>query len=196
MHKYKKIFIIFFIISYFNFLELSYAQSYFVNNISQYLKKINEFGCDFIQSNPDGSVSEGNMIYSNNKIRLQYTVPTKIIFIAREKKAMYFNQDLEEVEYFNPNKTILGIFKSIYKLNEMSKESYEIKIKNGVIELVIKDLLVEELNSFSIIFQNNPVVLKKIQWEALDGKSTFAFYNINRNVTIDKKTFNLANPLL
>ena len=88
------------------------------------------------------------------------------------------------------------MFKSIYKLNEMSKESYEIKIKSGVIELIIKDLLVEDLNSFSIIFQNNPVVLKKIQWEALDGKSTFAFYNINRSVKIGKKTFNLANPLL
>ena len=48
------------------------------------------------------------MIYSNNKIRLQYTVPTKIIFIAREKKAMYFNQDLEEVEYFNTKRAELS----------------------------------------------------------------------------------------
>ena len=136
------------------------------------------------------------MIYSDKKIRIDYESPSKIIFIAREKKAMYFNKDLEEVHYFNPNKTAFNIFNSIFDLNNLSKDLYTIKIEESVIEILMNNLNVEDIKVFKIIFQNNPLLLKKIIWEETSGKSVFSVYNIEKNPLTSKRTFSMAHPLI
>ena len=34
------------------------------------------------------------------------------------------------------------------------------------------------------------------EWLEENGKSTFSIFNIKKNIHIDKKTFNMANPIL
>ena len=76
--------------------------------ITNYLNNIKEFSSGFIQSNGQ-TIEEGELYLKNNRLKIQYTNPSNIIIIVAENKAMYFNQDLEEVQYFNPHKSIANI---------------------------------------------------------------------------------------
>ena len=195
IHKLRNKFFLFFFIACF-FSNSSISETKTTSDIAEYIIGLKNFKCNFIQANPDGSISEGTMIYSDKKIRIDYESPSKIIFIAREKKAMYFNKDLEEVHYFNPNKTAFNIFNSIFDLNNLSKDLYTIKIEESVIEILMNNLNVEDIKVFKIIFQNNPLLLKKIIWEETSGKSVFSVYNIEKNPLTSKKTFSMAHPLI
>tara|TARA_Y100000741_G_scaffold336276_1_gene294779 strand:- start:175 stop:798 length:624 start_codon:yes stop_codon:yes gene_type:complete len=195
IHKLRnKFFLILFISCLFSNSSISETKT--TSDIAEYIIGLKNFKCNFIQANPDGSISEGTMIYSDKKIRIDYESPSKIIFIAREKKAMYFNKDLEEVHYFNPNKTAFNIFNSIFDLNNLSKDLYTIKIEESVIEILMNNLNVEDIKVFKIIFQNNPLLLKKIIWEETSGKSVFSVYNIEKNPLTSKRTFSMAHPLI
>jgi len=178
------------------FCNTSFSETKVTTDISEYLKSLKHFKCSFIQANPDGSVSEGSMIYSDKRFRINYESPTKILFIAKEKKAMYYNKDLEEVHYFNPNKTAFNIFKSIFDINNLSEDYYTINIKQSIIEISIKNIQVDDIQNFKIIFQNKPLLLKKITWGGVGEKSVFSIYNIEKEPIISKKTFNMAHPLI
>ena len=166
-----------------------------VRQISKHLETLQEFDCNFIQLNPDGSVAEGNLIYSKNRIRINYSTPYKITFIAKRNKAMYFNEDLMEVEYFNPKKTILNVFESIFNLTEMPKDSYEINSQDKIVEVFLKEIETDEIKDFSILFENNPMTLKKIQWNTENGRSKFTIFNLNKNIVVDQKTFSMVSPI-
>ena len=86
-------------------------QTILSSQISKYFFKINNFTSKFIQSDSDG-IQEGNIYISNKikRIKIHYTDPSNIIFILKNNKAMYFNIDLEEVEYFNTKNSIADIF--------------------------------------------------------------------------------------
>ena len=172
------------------------AKNFTTKEISQYLNGLGEFSCNFIQENPDGTISEGKMIYAKNKIRIDYTSPSNILFIAKENKAMYFNEDLMELHYFNPNKTAFSIFKSFFNLNEIPKNNYKIINNKNVINVKLKEIDVDEILEFNIIFQNSPIQLKKIRWFSEDGESTFSIYNLNSGIIINKKTFSMVNPII
>lgn len=167
-----------------------------IEQLSKYIEDLNKFKCNFIQLNPDGTISEGNMIYSDNKIKISYLKPSAITFIAREKKAMYFHEDLLELHYFNPNKTAFSLFTSMFNLTEMPKNSYSINSKNDVINLNFDEIGVDQIVEFSIFFQNNPIELKKIKWTGESGESIFSIFNIDKNIEIHKKTFSMVNPIL
>ena len=86
-------------------------QTILSSKISNYFFKINNFTSNFIQSDSDG-IQEGNIYLSNKvkRIKIHYNEPSNIVFILKNNKAMYFNVDLEEVEYFNTKNSIADIF--------------------------------------------------------------------------------------
>ena len=134
--------------------------------------------------------------YAKNKIRVNYTKPYNVTFVAKKNKAMYFNKDLMELHYFNPNKTAFSMFKSFFELHNMPKDTYKIVENNNVINVELKKIEVDNISNFSIIFQNNPIELKKIKWSGVDGDSTFSIYNLNSEIIINKKTFSMLNPII
>ena len=136
------------------------------------------------------------MIYSENKIRVNYTKPYSVTFVAKKNKAMYFNEDLMELHYFNPNKTAFSLFASLFNLNQMPKDFYSIEVKNSVINLKFNEINIEQISKFSVVFQDNPLELKKIKWSSEDGESVFSIYNLDSGVEIHKKTFSMINPII
>ncbi len=179
----------------FNLGNNIYADENNAYELSKYLKSLNKFKCDFIQANPDGSLSEGEMTYYEKKIKIIYQKPTKITFISKNNKAMYFNEDLMEVEYFSPDKTALKFFEMIFNLSNLSDESYTLVGRNDLIEITLHNMEIEEISEFKVIFQNKPIALKKVFWKTEGGGSVFSIFNINKGIVIDKKTFSMVNPL-
>ena len=196
MHKINKLLSFALLLAIFFSSQLSSAEDSLLKNISKYTDELKQFSCNFIQSNPDGSVSEGSMIFSENKIRVNYTKPHIITFVAKKNKAMYFNEDLMELHYFNADKTAFSMFKSFFNLQSMPKSTYEINENNNVINVELKNIEVDNISNFSIVFQNSPIELKKIKWSGVDGDSTFSIYNLNSEIIINSKTFSMLNPII
>lgn len=152
-----------------------------------------EFESKFLQEE-NGSISEGHLYIKDGRIKIQYDYPSKIQIILSQKKAMYFNEDLEEVEYFNPKNSTASIFYDIfYNKNfffdaEIYKEKNYIRIK--------KEVTIQKNNlEINILFENNPLVIKKISYEGIDSKIEFNILESNFNPSLDKKFFSMVHPL-
>ena len=77
--------------------------------ILEYLSNNKEFSSGFIQYSDD-TFQEGKFFLKKNRLRIEYSVPTQIVFVIKDSNAMYYNLDLKEVEYFNPKNTVAKIF--------------------------------------------------------------------------------------
>ncbi len=133
------------------------------NSLNDYIKKSNEFSSQFIQASNE-SLSDGFLYLDRERIKIEYINPSKITIILTKSKAMYFNHDLNEVEYFNPTKTIGNIFYQIFYDNNF-------------------------FNKTQLMIQTNSITaIKNIK------NIVFSILNINHNPNFDKKFFSMTDP--
>ena len=171
-------------------------QTILSSKISNYFFKINNFTSNFIQSDSDG-IQEG-IIYLSNKvkrIKIHYTEPSNIVFILKNNKAMYYNVDLEEVEYFNTKNSIADIFFKVFYNKEFFYNSAIIEKKN-TIEIKKTIIVNEEEREILIFFEKNPLIIKQIKIKEGEGYRVMTFINPNFNTSFRENFFSIANPLL
>ena len=171
-------------------------QTILSSKISNYFFKINNFTSNFIQSDSDG-IQEGNIYLSNKvkRIKIHYNEPSNIIFVLKNNKAMYFNVDLEEVEYFNTKNSIADIFFRVFYDKEFFYNSTIIENKNTI---EIKKIIIanDEEKEILIFFEKNPLIIKQIKIKENEGYRVMTFINPNFNISFKKNFFSIANPLL
>ena len=171
-------------------------QNIISSQISNYFFKINNFTSKFVQSDSDG-IQEGNIYLSNKvkRIKIHYTEPSNIIFVLKDNKAMYFNVDLEEVEYFNTKNSIADIFFNVFYDKEFFYNSKIVEKKNTIeIKKIIS--INEETKEILIFFERNPLIIKQIKIKENEGYRVMTFINPNFNISFKKNFFSIANPLL
>ena len=195
--KKKLIFLLFFLFIIFLLPNKSNGnQTNISSKISNYFFKINNFTSKFIQSDSEG-IQEGNIYLSNKvkRIKIHYNEPTNIVFVLKNNKAMYFNVDLEEVEYFNTKNSIADIFFKVFYDEKFFYNSTIIEKKNTI---QIKKTIIanEEEREILIFFEKNPLIIKQIKIRENDGYRVMTFINPNFNISFKKNFFSIANPLL
>ena len=161
-------------------------------SLNDYVKNSNEFSSEFIQISNE-SLSDGFLYLSKERIKIEYIKPSKITIILTQSKAMYFNHELDEVEYFNPKKTIGNIFYQIFYDDNFFKET-ELSIKTNSITAIKKIGIDEEDVILNIYFEKKPLILRKIEIEKNNEKIIFSISNINYNPNFDKNFFSMASP--
>ena len=148
----------------------------------------------FIQS--DGkSIEEGIVYFGLNRIKMEYTMPKKITIILSEKKGVYINHDLKESQYFNTNKSYVKIFFKILKGSEFLETS-KIRESKNIIELSKTFDLNDNFYKIKVIYENDPIKLRKIV--VLENSNDFeiGFFSHNNLKTLDKKFFSMVDPYL
>lgn len=161
----------------------------------EYFNKFNEFSSMFIQSNGK-TLEEGNIYFQNKRIRIEYYNPSNLLLVIAKNKAMYFNQDLQEVEYFNPEKTVAKIFFDIFYDNFfLENASYKEKNQSIYLEKKIK-LSSQENIELTIIFEKNPLIIRKILIKDSAETTSYSIINPKFNLNLKKNFFSMANPLL
>ena len=108
---------------------------------------------------------------------------------------MYFNQDLEEVQYFNPRNSIAKIFFQIffdkYFFNDANFHEKEKSL------FINKTIIFESQEyNVTIIFEKSPLIIRKIQIENAGNITTYSILDPNFNPILDDGFFSLVNPLI
>ncbi len=164
------------------------------NKIFDYLENINEFSASFIQIQ-ENDVSEGLLFIGFERLKLEYTNPSKLIFILKKNRGMLYNPDLKEVQYFNTKNNAGQIFFDLFYNKNFFEDS---KIISNSQEITVdKEIDFDDSKyKINILFENFPLNLRKISVDNSDTVTFFSITNHNYNPKLDKKIFSLANPLL
>ena len=165
------------------------------NKISNYLNSIQNFSASFIQSD-NQTLSEGKVYIGKKRVRVEYLSPSKILIVLDEDKAMYYNYDLEEDQFFNPKKTNAWFFYDIFR-NPYLFEDSKIVIKDKEIILEKSGFDKEDTKYvINVYFENSPMILRKIQVLINDEFIQISIFDHNYNEDFEKNFFKLINPKL
>ena len=175
-------------------LPLSSNENETLNNALIYLKKFNEFSSSFLQIQ-NNDISEGLIFIKGNRLRIEYTSPSHLIFILKKNKGMYFNIELQEVQYFNPKNTIGKFLIDLFTNNNFLSDSKIIN-KEGYFYIQKKIKLDEITYKVKIYFEEKPLQLRKLEIINDLEIITFTILNPNYNPNLNDKFFSLVNPLL
>ena len=180
------------------FLILSYKVESNTNikiKILDHLNSLQYFSASFIQ-NDNETLSEGRVYIGEKRVRAEYLSPSKILIVLDEDKAMYYNYDLEEDEFFNPKNTNAWFFYDIFRNPYFFEDSKIIK-KNKQIILEKSGVDNQEtMYLINVYFENNPLVLRKIEVFINDEFLQISIFNHNYNEDFEKNFFKLINPTL
>ena len=174
------------------------SQNLVANNnnteLLDYNNKLNNSSAFFIQT--DGSTIEEGIVYIGfNRIKLEYKKPKEITIVISEKKSMYVNHELKETQYFDTNKSIVKVFltiltgQSFYEKSELDVSDDQISINTN--------LEINEMHyKTKIIYENDPIVLKKIIILENEESIEIGLFNHNNLDALKKDFFSLINPYL
>ena len=180
------------------FLMLSYKLDSNTNikiKILDYLNSLQYFSASFIQ-NDNENLSEGKVYIGEKRVRAEYLSPSKILIVLDKDKAMYYNYELEEDEFFNPKNTNAWFFYDIFR-NPYFFEDSKIIMKNNEIIVEKSGFDNEEIKySINAYFENNPLILRKIEIFINNDMLQISIFDHNYNEDFDKNFFKLINPRL
>ncbi len=161
--------------------------------ILDYLNSMQNFSASFIQSDNE-NLSEGRVYIGEKRVRAEYLSPSKILIVLDEDKAMYYNYELEEDEFFNPKNTNAWFFYDIFR-NPNFFEDSKIKVKNKEIILEKSGFNNEQTKYLiNVYFENSPIILRKIEVLINDEFLQISIFNHSYNEDFDKDFFKLINP--
>ena len=165
-----------------------------IDEINLHIKELNSFSASFIQT--DGlTIEEGKIFKNENRIKLSYLYPNKITLIISDKKGMYYNEELNEVDYFKTEKTPAKIIYDVFGGNFTNYSNINDFESNEII--IKKEITIEkEVKEIIIYFEKSPILLRKIDLVDVGGVVSFGLSNHNFNNNFDKKFFSMINPTI
>ena len=162
-------------------------------SVLDYLNSMQYFSASFIQ-NDNETLSEGKVYIGEKRVRAEYLSPSKILIVLDEDKAMYYNYELEEDEFFNPKNTNAWFFYDIFR-NPNFFENSKIILKNKEIILEKSGFNNEQTKYLiNVYFENNPMILRKVEVFINDEFLQISIFNHNYNEDFDEDFFKLINP--
>ena len=163
-----------------------------IDNVINYIKSLNNFSSSFIQNDYE-EIAEGKIYIGKKRIRIEYFKPNKILIILDKNKAMYYNYELKEDEFFDPKDTTATFFFEIFNNPDflLNSESY---IKNHNL-IVIKKTKIEDIDyNLKLYFELQPLIIRKIEVLSDDIFLEVSLFDHKFNEEFSKKFFKLINP--
>ena len=160
--------------------------------ITKYNNDLKNSSALFLQNDGD-SLEEGIIYFGIDRIKIDYTKPIKLTLILSEKKGIYTNHELRESQYFNTNKSYIKVFFKILKGDNFLDKP---KMLENFVELNHDFSLNNNIYKIKIIYEYDPIKLRKIIILENNQKIEMGFYNHNNLETYEKKFFSMINPYL
>ena len=183
--------------SYLIFLTLIFFSQVLVAETS--ISKLINYNADLINSSAlfiqnDGiDIQEGEIFFGSDRIKINYKNPQKLTLILSEQKGVYINHNLKESQYFNTNKSFIKFFFKILKNNEFVGEP---EVEKGFIKINDSFFLDDIYYQITIIYENNPIKIRKIRILEDDQSLEISFFDHNNLKFFNKKFFSMLDPYL
>ena len=146
----------------------------------------------FIQT--DGTtIQEGNVYIGEDRIKIDYEKPTKISIVLAQKKGMYINHELREVDFFPTKDGMTNIFFKVLLDNSFFEESVIVSKKNSV-NVSKQYSFGDSVFDINVIYENNPILLRKIIFRENNYILEVGFFDHLTNKDFRKGFFSLISP--
>ena len=191
--KNKSGFFYFITVIFFLFTYKVHSESNDKIKIINYLDTLENFSASFLQNDGE-NLSEGKVYIGKERVRAEYLYPVKILIILDQDKAMYYNYELEEDEFFNPRNTNAWFFYDIFR-NPYFFEDGKIEEKDG--ELILKKGGIDFENNkylIKVYFEKSPLIFRAVEVLINEDFLRLSIFNHSYNEEFDKDFFKLINP--
>ena len=178
--------------------NLFFSHNLFAENISEklisYNDKLKNSSALFIQTNQN-NIQEGIIFFGNKRIKINYLKPQKLTLILSENKGVYINHELKESQFFNTKKSYIKIFFDIFHSKKYT-EKIKIESYQNKIEIIEKINLDNIIYNIKIIYENEPIKLRKLEIINDDETIRMGFFEHNLEQVFDKSFFSMIDPYL
>ena len=179
------------------FLTLFVSQIINANNIGfedtlNYLKNLKNSSVSFIQ-NDENNLSTGKIYLGDTRVRVEYLDPEKILIILGSDKAMYYNYELDEDEFFNPKDTSAWFFYEIFN-NPIFFYDSDFATNDNTLIIKKDGVINDDYYNLKIYFETKPMLLRKIRLELGGNIIDLSFFGHTKMERFNKNFFKLINP--
>ena len=167
-----------------------------VAEIEDYLSGMKSLRADFVQLEPDGGTSSGNLYYVRpDMMRLDYDDPNPVLIVANGWQVIYHDRKLDQVSHLLTSQTPLS-----FLLKKKVKLSGDVTVTDvedleGEIVLTLVQSDEPELGTVELAFAKQPLELRR--WAVTDAQGLTTHILLERaevGARIDKKLFLLCDP--
>ena len=171
------------------------ADPYSLANISQYLQNLKILKADFLQTNPDDTISSGTILIKRpGRMRFEYNKPDKTLVLVSAGALAIFDPkgDKEPITYPIKNNPISFILKGeVDLLNSEIVANYEVSAEKAV--LTIRDPKKPQLGSVELVFVGTKPQLEKFIIKNENGSSTsISLKDIKYPKNLNETMFSIA----
>jgi outer membrane lipoprotein-sorting protein len=163
--------------------------------IEAYLNGIRSMKAHFVQTAPDGGLSQGEaMMQRPGRMRFQYDPPSPFLLIANYGILFFHDAQLNQTTNIPLSRTPLGIL-----LADQTSLTGDVAVTRfvrlpGQFQVTLVRTASPGEGTLTLIFADNPLTLR--QWIVVDqqGKQTHvAFTNMEVGASVDAKLFDYRN---
>lgn len=166
-----------------------------LTRIEAYLNSVRSLKAHFIQTAPDGAVTQGEaLMLRPGRMRFQYDPPSPFLLVANYGILFFHDSQLNQTSNIPLSRTPLGIL-----LGERTTLSGDVTVTKfvrlpGQLQVSLARTATPGEGTLTLIFADNPLTLR--QWIVLDpqGKQTrVSLVNLDAGARLDPKTFEYRN---
>lgn len=167
-----------------------------VAEIETYLTNMTSLRADFIQFEPGGSSSTGNLYYLRpDKMRLDYDDPNPVLIVANGWQIIYHDRKLDQVSHLLTSQTPLSFLleKNVRLSGDVTVTDVQEDAREILLTLIKTDE--PELGIVRLAFGKQPLELRR--WAITDAQGQTTQILLEGAVSgsaIDKKLFLLCDP--
>lgn len=167
-----------------------------VKEIEAYLSGLSSLRADFIQLEPSGGASSGNLYYQRpDKMRLDYDDPNPVLIVANGWQVIYHDRKLDQVSHLLTSQTPLA-----FLLKKKVRFSGDVTVTdveevNGEVYVTLVQTDEPELGKVELAFGKQPLELRR--WAVTDPQGLTTQILLERaevGAEIDDKLFLLCDP--
>ncbi len=146
------------------------------DKVISYLESFNSLKSDFIQVNNSGEILSGNLLVSRpGKFRIEYKqIP--LLLISDSKRIAIINKDLNNISFHRFDEIPAGVL-LFKKLSLKDINILNLEKKNNTITAHITDSKFKDYGYIKILFELNPLEMKKWTIVKNDNTKTEVFFD-------------------
>lgn len=167
-----------------------------IKRIEAYLSKLETLRAHFVQLEPSGGTSSGNLYYARpDKMRLDYDDPNPVLIVANGWQTIYHDRKLDQATHLLTSQTPLAFLleKDVELDGDVTITDYQDAANEVLLTLIQTDE--PDLGSVQLVFAKTPLALQR--WIVTDAQGLTTHIILERSeadVAIDDKLFLLCDP--